>query len=219
MHRLAQLCFVTALSGIMLQSCGKGNISTPSAPAENPTTSAPAAKNDKSAGANQPALAGQAREIFERKCASRHGQKSSGGLTNITNLDILVASGLIVPGSTEESLLYRRMLSNMPTPPAALVPKNQSDIIAEWIRSGAPTGSEAQNKNRKPLELEKDIVNLIRNDFNALGPAEQAQARYFTSWQIWNLNISDEVIKDLIRDCPNSSTRSRRVANWSCQSR
>jgi mono/diheme cytochrome c family protein len=197
-HRLAQLCFITALAVSVLQSCGKGSISTSSTPSNSSTAGNPTgAKDDKSEGAQQVSLAGQAREILERSCASCHGQKSSGGLTNISNLEILVASGLIVPGSPEESLLYRRMLSNMPPPPATLVPKNQSDIIAEWIRSGAPTGSEAQNKNRKPLELEKDIVNLIRNDFNALGTAEQAQARYFTSWPIWNLNISEEVIKDL----------------------
>jgi mono/diheme cytochrome c family protein len=196
-HRLAQLCCITALAVSVLQSCGKGSISTSSAPANTSTASGPGGKDDKSEGAKKVSLAGQAREILEGSCASCHGQKSSGGLTNITNLEILVASGLIVPGSPEESLLYRRMLSNMPPPPATLVPKNQSDIIAEWIRSGAPTGSEAQNKNRKPLELEKDIVNLIKNDFNALGPAEQAQARYFTSWPIWNLNISEEVIKDL----------------------
>jgi mono/diheme cytochrome c family protein len=196
-HHLAQLCFVTALAVSMLQSCGKGSISTSSAPANSSTTSGPGEKNDKSEGAQQVNLSAQVREIMERSCASCHGQKSSGGLTNITNLEILVSSGLIVPGSPEESLLYRRMLSNMPPPPATLVAKSQTDIIAEWIRSGAPTGSEAQNKNRKPLELQKDIVKLISDDFSGLGPAEKEQARYFTSWPIWNLNISEEVIKDL----------------------
>lgn len=200
-QKAGHFCYLFLVASILLQSCGKGNMSTPAAPAASSTIGGPG--GDKNAAAQQPettvvsALSGQVREILERTCVSCHGQKSSGGLTNITNLDLLVSSGLIVPGSTDDSLLYPRMLSNMPPPPATLIPKSESGLIADWIRSGAPTDTKALNKNRKSLQLQQDIICVIEADFKALGPAERSGARYFTSWPIWNLNISEEVIKDL----------------------
>jgi mono/diheme cytochrome c family protein len=101
------------------------------------------------ASAVNPALATAAMDVLKTACASCHapGGLAVGGVTDINNVEYLIANKHIVPGKPAESRLVIRAkdtVNPMPPPPAALLGAAQVKALEDWIvdlANGAPTGS------------------------------------------------------------------------------
>jgi hypothetical protein len=109
----------------------------------------------------EPTLESIEREIFGASCAEDncHGSVSPAVRLSLTvddlepilvNVTSATCAGwsLVVPGSPEQSYLYRKVTQGMlpcegdRMPIDALLPENQVECIAGWIRSLAPSGCE-----------------------------------------------------------------------------
>lgn len=77
-------------------------------------------------------LATKTQAILQAQCFSCHGVAASGGVTNITNLNHLQTSGLVVAGQPNSSSLLRS-ISEGRMPPGQ--PMNAADekVIYDWI--------------------------------------------------------------------------------------
>jgi mono/diheme cytochrome c family protein len=82
-------------------------------------------------------LGPSALQVLTKDCVSCHGGSASqGGLSNITNLQSLISSGMVQPGMPLNSPIYQYMSSGAMPPGGA----TQADIetVGNWIASGAP---------------------------------------------------------------------------------
>ena len=70
--------------------------------------------------------------ILANNCASCHGTIPSGGVANITNVDHLIESGLIVPGRPEDSPLISSVESNL-MPPSNPLQTGDKITLENWV--------------------------------------------------------------------------------------
>lgn len=83
----------------------------------------------------------QLQTILQAQCISCHGTSGMGGVSNITNLQDLVASGVIVPGNAANSLLYMGVASGGMPPTSNPNPNVQ--MYYDFIESGMSASAEA----------------------------------------------------------------------------
>jgi mono/diheme cytochrome c family protein len=76
--------------------------------------------------------------ILSTNCASCHGSSSgSGGVSNITDVQSLLNTGLVIPGNPAGSQLYAAVQSGR-MPPGGPLPASQVTALRDWI-SGTTT--------------------------------------------------------------------------------
>jgi mono/diheme cytochrome c family protein len=80
-------------------------------------------------------------QILSQNCTACHTASSGpGNVTNLTNVNHLISSGLVVPGNPAASLLYTIIQSGRMPTSGALSAANQ-EIIRAWIAgNGTPSG-------------------------------------------------------------------------------
>ncbi|MEX2260943.1 MAG: PSD1 and planctomycete cytochrome C domain-containing protein [Bryobacteraceae bacterium] len=80
------------------------------------------------------------RPILEKHCAGCHSGKSPQASLDVRSRASLIAGGIsgaaVVPGSAEQSLLYRRLLAGQ-MPPVAPLPREYVILLRDWIEAGA----------------------------------------------------------------------------------
>src|SRR5687767_7317033 len=88
-----------------------------------------------------PLLASQAFEIFQKRCGSCHGDTGSARSYMLLDRAAMVRAGKIVPGRSDESLLFQRVTGTVgPIMPVGGAKLSDNDIalIKRWIDEGAP---------------------------------------------------------------------------------
>jgi len=116
-----------------------------------------------------PALNRQALDILQTRCASCHGSANIANINYITDLNLLVGRGLVVPGNSAGSRLFIRT-SQGSMPPAGALSTADIDTLKRWIDQGLafkgdPTVALAPVINFAPdtSELTKQAVTLLSN--------------------------------------------------------
>lgn len=74
--------------------------------------------------------------ILQSNCASCHGSANgAGGVSNITEINQLVSSGLVIPGDPNNSRLYQVVESGV-MPPTDPLPSGAVQTLYNWILNG-----------------------------------------------------------------------------------
>jgi WD40 repeat protein/mono/diheme cytochrome c family protein len=142
--------------------------------------------------ADDPALARAALAILDKHCHRCHGQDGAveGGMNFILDRDKLIARKKIIPGSPEQSPLFRRM-STGKMPPADVQPRPTEDDIAtikRWIQGGA---SAAVVNNRK-IVTEAEAFEWMLSDLEKIDRRARRFVRYFSLLPLANAGASQD---------------------------
>jgi mono/diheme cytochrome c family protein len=83
----------------------------------------------------------QALAILQTNCSSCHGSTGgSGNVYGLNDIPHMVATGLVVPGSSSQSLLYNEIAVNA-MPPGSPLSAGEKQIILNWIVNAGGTPS------------------------------------------------------------------------------
>jgi len=125
-------------------------------------------------GAVDPTLARDAMAVLDRFCARCHGGPSvspradRGGFTYVLDIDKLVANGLVVRYTPDESELYQRVRDGeMPPDEAHALTPAQIDTVRRWIDAGAPT------LRPEPEQIEGMLITEEERSHWSLQPIER----------------------------------------------
>ncbi|HET9218478.1 MAG TPA: cytochrome c, partial [Terriglobia bacterium] len=118
--------------------------------------------------------ASQVFAIFEKRCASCHGDTGSARTYMLLERAAMVRTGKVVPGRAEDSLLFQRVTGAVgPIMPAGGVKLGDDDIaiIRRWIDEGAPEWTVAVPQARRFISndnvisaIEQDLISIERDD-------------------------------------------------------
>ena len=142
----------------------------------------------------QDTLGQQAYAILENKCLNCHGP--GGSFTEnllIADRDQLIAGGSVVPGNSDASELYLRLISTdtakrMPLGQPALSPQAIA-TLKRWIAEGAPDWTVEQDINFITTDT---LLDTIKAHLDTLAPHERPYARYFTLTHLYNAGETPE---------------------------
>jgi mono/diheme cytochrome c family protein len=84
---------------------------------------------------SDPILKAQAIAILQTKCSACHGTASLGNVTQILDLDHLVASGLIIPGNPNQGRLILSVQGGTMPPAPTTVSAGELVTIKNWVSS------------------------------------------------------------------------------------
>lgn len=88
---------------------------------------------------SDPALQTQALGILSNKCASCHQDVTSGGITQILNVNHLIASGLIVPGNPNQGVIVGSITAGR-MPLGGTISAAEIQTIKDWISTIVVSG-------------------------------------------------------------------------------
>lgn len=114
----------------------------------------------------------QAFAIIQNRCASCHqAAPGSGGIYNILDLNHLVTTGMVVPGSPSTSLLYDAMVKGR-MPIGGAMPASEIQIIKLWIAGSVPSqgGSPSTTTTTVPVVSVPLRATFSSIEKNILGP-------------------------------------------------
>ena len=127
-------------------------------------------------------LAKNAAAVLKSRCYSCHGESGAneGGFNYSLNRKRLVRE-LVVPGSTDESKLFERVIrvgaGSMPDggPP---LPKDEVETLKKWIEADAPSfGVETKRAFVSPV----DMLTVMLKDLEKANDRDRPFFRYFTT--------------------------------------
>src|SRR5262245_45900555 len=146
--------------------------------------------------AGQGGLAGRAQAIFKTNCHRCHGQDGAveGGLNYILDRDKLIARRKILPGQSESSPLFARVLKGKMPPPGESPRPSAADVevLRRWIDSGAPPHHPAAA--RAPVS-ESAVLEWVLADLDHLDRRARRFARYFSLAPLANAGAGDDELK------------------------
>lgn len=136
--------------------------------------------------------------IFEKSCVGCHSEGGAFAESLIIDWSVLLETGAVVPGSPENSELYRRLLG--PTERGAQMPFGQPPLsdeaiatIRSWILAGAPDWNVLPETDRRFI-TDEVILDSIHTHLQSLTPFDRASARYFTLTHLYNAgDISEDL--------------------------
>lgn len=145
--------------------------------------------------AAQEPLAEKARAVLKTHCVRCHGQDGAveGGLNYVGDLGKLVSRKKVVPGSPDESRLFKRMADGTMPPPDEQPRPSGAELAAvrAWIQAGAPGGSLASRAPITPAEVHAAVLaDLDTHDRRA-----RRFQRYFTLAHLHNAGLSDDELQ------------------------
>lgn len=166
-----------------------------------------------SAGFDEPAAdvppdATAVRDFLGKHCVKCHGPGGgAGGLSDIANLEALIADGRVVPNKPEESLIFRRLTdSSNPMPPLSESPRPSEaeiGVVSSWIEGGALTGEEACDNPVIPFDVPNGafdgMIASMRNDILEREDEDRPFTRYLTLTHLHNAGLCQRDL-DLYRD-------------------
>lgn len=128
------------------------------------------AKNESATGFSSGELQSKAMTILQKNCATCHSANGSGNVSNITNPQWLLSSGLVVAGNAFESRLYKPLVNNQ-MPPGNPLFESDKMAISDWINSLAgvgPNGSKIDLSfnfapNKSPLPFQVRLTKVTRS--------------------------------------------------------
>jgi hypothetical protein len=196
---------VLALAGLVLLLVGTAHRGRPplAGPADLPAagntpTPGPETPPEPQTPAAGPGLARQALDILSTHCYRCHGKDGAaeGGLNYILDRDKLVARKKLVPGSAEQSKLYRRA-SRGEMPPEGEQPRPRPEDVAHlkrWIDAGAPAVSTPAAPPHTLL-ADRDVLRLVLADLDRTEERDRRFARYFSIAHLANAGLSEDELQ------------------------
>jgi len=142
------------------------------------------------------ALAKNAQAVLKDRCFSCHGESGAneGGFNYALSRKRLVRK-LVVPGSTDESELYARVIrvgaGSMPDggPP---LPKDEIETLKKWIEADAPAfGAEI----KRPFVSPVDMLAAMLKDLEKALDRDRPFYRYFTLTHLYNAGFEDNELE------------------------
>lgn len=138
-------------------------------------------------------IAEDATAVFKKHCFKCHAPPANkSGFGYINNLQLLIEKEQAVPGNPDASPVYTRMTAEEMPPkgdePDGRPTAAELEIVAAWIRAGAPTASEAvapELPPRPPYTV-LDELTAIRNQLRSLDPEDRPFWRFFTLRNLYN---------------------------------
>jgi mono/diheme cytochrome c family protein len=120
------------------QEATNGNPQTSPRPTPQPTIDEEEEEYDPDADPFSTEMGQQVADILKTNCGNCHiGQGASGDFGYLLDMDELLASGKIIPGSKEDSRIYARMVEGTMPPAAVRVIQTptygQIDVVGQWI--------------------------------------------------------------------------------------
>ncbi|MCS6859565.1 MAG: hypothetical protein NZT92_04500 [Abditibacteriales bacterium] len=89
-------------------------------------------------------VAQEAARVLQQRCLGCHNQPGAPQQRFLGSRAAMVQDGRVVPGRSEQSLLFQRMISGQrPMPPSGRLPESELSIIKRWIDAGAPDWRDA----------------------------------------------------------------------------
>jgi serine/threonine-protein kinase len=129
----------------------------------------------------------QVADILRVNCGNCHiGQGASGDFGYLLNMDELLASGKIIPGSKEDSRIYARMVEGTMPPAAVRVLQTptygQIDLVGQWIDELDEAGLKDDGTDcEAPAFMGMDEqIRLMQQDMASLDVEDQPFTRYLT---------------------------------------
>jgi len=145
--------------------------------------------------AGQEPLADKARAVLKTHCVRCHGQDGAveGGLNYVGDLGKLVSRKKIVPGSPDESRLFKRMADGTMPPPDEQPRPSEAELAAvrAWIQAGAPGASLAA---RAPITT-AEVHAAVLADLDTHDRRARRFQRYFTLTHLHNAGLSDDELQ------------------------
>ena len=147
----------------------------------------------------QESIAQQAYAILEQNCIVCHGEDGDYKDDLLLDRSNLVETMAVIPGSPENSELYKRLIgpgenggAQMPLGGQPLS-QESIDTIARWITEGAPDWISHQHVNFISFDT---IYDSIQTHLATLPEAHRPYARYFTLTHLYNAGVTTEILND-----------------------
>ena len=147
----------------------------------------------------QQQIAQDAYAIFEQSCLICHGPDGAYKETLLIEHNALIKeNGSVVPGNSEVSRLYKRLLGEggplMPLggPP---LPDSQIETVKNWILAGAPDWAAPLITDRHFI-TPGEMLNTIETHLISLPSFDRAFARYFTMTHLYNAGETPEILQE-----------------------
>jgi len=141
----------------------------------------------------QAGVAEDASQVLMKHCKKCHAPPANkSGFGYINDLKLLVEKEQVEPSNPDASALYQRMLSNEMPPmgeeEAGRPTAAELDIIAAWIRAGAPAISApvALAVKVRPRFTLRSEMTAIRDKLRRLDPEDRPYWRFFTFRNLYN---------------------------------
>ena len=147
----------------------------------------------------QQQIAQDAYAIFEQSCLICHGPDGAYKETLLIEHNTLIKeNGSVVPGNSEVSRLYKRLLGEggplMPLggPP---LPDSQIETVKNWILAGAPDWAAPLITDRHFI-TPGEMLNTIETHLISLPSFDRAFARYFTMTHLYNAGETLDILQE-----------------------
>jgi hypothetical protein len=198
---LGAACVLALAGGLLLLLSPRGSKAdrlTSTAPPMNSTGPAGTAVAEPASPAEGGALARQAHDILATYCYRCHGKDGTaeGGLNYVLSRDKLVARKKLVPGSAQQSKLYRRV-SRGEMPPEGEEPRPRAAEIAalgRWIDAGAPDSGTPAAAPRS-FVADSDLLARILADLQRTPERDRRFVRYFSLAHLANAGLSEDELQ------------------------
>jgi serine/threonine-protein kinase len=136
-------------------------------------------------------LARQGPEILKKYCYECHGAKMVKPPLDVTDREVMLkgrSKPYLVPGKPDQSVLWKRLDSDMPPEDKPQPTDAERAILKRWIEAGAPM---AQPQKRRFLG-EKHILSAVYEHMRQLPHEDRPFHRYFTLTHLYsNPSASD----------------------------
>ncbi len=144
-------------------------------------------------------LAQQTYVIFEAHCFDCHGESGKFKETLFMTYDNLIEKGSVIPGDSDASELYKRLLAL--TDQGARMPFNQPQLppefietIRQWIEIGAPDW--AVTIGDRTFITQGTMLGTIKTHLDTLNAFDRSYARYFSMTHLYNAGEPLDVLAD-----------------------
>jgi hypothetical protein len=137
--------------------------------------------------------ADQALTVLQQNCGNEscHGGPDAYRF-DVGNPSTLVEAGVVKPGRSADSEVIRRVeagimpLGGYKGRPGVKLPREDIQILREWIDAGAQVPAGHSAASRRPFVSEPGILVAILNDLESVNEADRPYLRYFALANLWN---------------------------------
>ncbi len=139
------------------------------------------------------ALAKSAQAVLKDRCFSCHGESGAneGGFNYALNRKRMVRE-LIVPGSSNDSKLFQRVVKGEMPPDGDKLPQDEIDTLKKWIEADAPAfGAETKREFVSPT----DMLSAMLKDLEKANDRDRPFYRYFTLTHLYNAGFEDNELE------------------------
>ncbi len=134
--------------------------------------------------------------IFETSCASCHSaDRSDGGIGDILDLENLILTDQVTPGSPKRSPVFTSMKDGK-MPPDGKVSSDDLALVEKWILGGALTGTTATTRT---FVGEASMQKACAEDLLSVAESSRKTTRYLSLVHLYDASVSDKTIATAVQ--------------------